>query len=376
MSNAAHWGVMAIVSLYLLTTLRLPAVAAATTLFAVMLSSRLSRLVAMPAIARLGGRGGLRLGLALGLAGDLGLALTAQRPAVAFLLLVVGTAYSTTALAVKAVAAGLPVETRLMRYASINLWLNAGAAAGPVLMNTLFLHWQPRGAFLAGAAVYAAALALSMRLPRLAVDRGSADGLRRQVAAALASGGLWRAVLLNTLGFFLYSQLYATLPLYVGSVLRLPDLLGVLIAVNGVVAVAIQIPVLRVAARRRVGPVPLALLSFAGYAAGFAILWLTASWPACLGAVLVWTLSEIVLFPSVDAMFAGSGPAGSALVAFTMAGLSAAAGESLGSFTGVALAGWLEASGSLPALYAAFTAAALASLVVAGALLPGRRTRG
>jgi len=372
MSNVAHWGVMAVVSLYLLTTLRLPAVQAATALFAILLSSRLSRLLALPALDWLGGRGGLRLGLALGLAANLGLGLVSWAPAVVVFLAMVGTAYSTTALAVKAIVARLPVDARLMRYAALNLCLNIGAATGPLLTNALFLHWQPRGPFLAGAAAYALAFVLSTRLPPLTAGEDGGAGLRGQVRAALGSLGLWRALMLNALGFFLYSQLYTTLPLYVRSVLRSPDLLGVLLAVNGVFAVAVQIPVVRLAARWRAGPAALVVLAFGGYAAGFATLWITASWLASLAAVLVWTLGETLLFPSVDAMFADSERSGSTLVAFTAAGLSAALGESLGSFTGIALAGWLALSGSLPSVYAAFTAGALASLVLAACTSLGR----
>jgi Na+/melibiose symporter-like transporter len=364
MSNLAHFGVMAVVSLYLLTVLRLPPVVAATSLFGIILASRLSRLLAMPAMDWLGGRGGLRLGLALGLAGNLGLWLAPWPPAVVLLLVAVGAAYSTTALAIKTIVARLPVDSRLMRYAAINLCLNLGAAAGPLLTNALFLHWRPRGAFLAGAAAYGLALLLSTRLRRLPPIESAGSGLRGQLRAALASLGLWRALLLNTLGFFLYSQLYATLPLYVGTVLRQPDFLGVLLAINGAFAVAVQMPVMRLAARLA-GPTALVLLAFAGYAAGFATVWLTASWIACTAAVLVWTLSETLLFPAVDAMFADPKRSGDTLVAFTAAGVSAAVGEALGSLTGVALAGLLAASGALPTVYAVFAGGALASLGLA-----------
>jgi Na+/melibiose symporter-like transporter len=372
MSNVAYWGVMAIVSLYLLVTLRLPSVLAATTLLVVTLLSRLSRLLAMPVMGRLSGRASLRLGLALGLLGNLGLALVSWRPAVVVFLALVGIGYSTTALAIKTIVAALPVGARLMRYASINLYLNVGAASGPILTNALFLHWRPRGAFLLGALAYAAAMALSRRLPPVSMGGEGSGSLRRDLRAALARPSLWRAILLNALGFFLYSQLYATLPLYVRSVLRMPDLLGLLLAVNGSVAVVIQIPLVRLASGWRLGPQRLVMVAFAGYAIGFAALWLTSSWLVCAGAVLVWTVGETLVFPSVDAMFADSGQVGSELVAFTVAGLSAALGESLGSFTGVSLAGWLDATGSLSRLYALFMLGAVGSVVAAGFVSPAR----
>jgi MFS family permease len=349
--------------------LGLPSGQAASLLLFASLAFRLTRFFLAPVLDRLPARTALLTSVALTAAGYLGLAATSGPLPLLVLLPVIGAGYGTNSLIVKALAAEGRAGTdgALLRYASINTGLNVAAAVGPWLGNLLFFHTSPRHVFLMAAGTSAAAGLLSLRQPATAWRRSGDVTWLAGLRASVANRELRDAALLLAMGFFLYSQLFATLPVVTKDLLGTPDLLGTFFAANAVIVICLQVPVSRLSLRRGLGHRQLIPAGYVLYAAGFALLWAVPEWQAAYPAVALWTLGEMVLVPSVDAMVAASVPRELRLIGFALTAVAMAVGEGAGSFFGVSLAGRLDGSGDLRHLYAVFAVLALLALGVAAA---------
>jgi MFS transporter, DHA1 family, multidrug resistance protein len=373
--NVGQWGVVSILSLYLLTTLRLaPGLAAALLLFAT-LSFRLTRFFVAPVLDRLPPRGALLL--SLGVAAAAYAALAVLPPAVLLLVPVlplVGAGYGSNALMVKALAAARP-QGRLVRYGAVNAALNAGAAIGPLLGTWLFLHLNARAAFAMATICFMAAALIALRLPaRDRAELGSPVHWLSALRRCLGIADMRRALLFTALMFFLYSQLYAILPLTATRLLGAPDALGAYFALNAVLVIAVQIPISRMASAAAAPPARLVQLGYACFGLGFLAIWLLPTWQVAFLAVVAWSLGEMLILPGLDAIMAAALPANLRISGFSLSAVAVAAGEGGGAFVGVAAAGQLAVHHQLQAWYGVLALCAAASIAIA--VLSSRRISG
>ena len=376
--NVGQWGVVSVLSLYLLTTLRLPPGLAAALLLFATVSFRLTRFFAAPVLDRLQPRAALLLSVSL--AGMAYLALAVFPPAVLPMILALpmaGAGYGSNALMVKALAAGRE-RGRLIRYGSINAALNAGAAIGPLLATWLFLHVSARSAFAMASVCFAAAglVLLGLRRPGRPAPGPPvhwAAALRR----CLAVPDLRSALVFTAVTFFLYSQLYTILPISATHLLGAPDALGAYFALNALLIIGAQIPISRRASRSSSPPARLVQLGFACFGAGYLLVWLWPTWQVAFLAVVAWSLAEMLVLPGIDAITAAALPGELRISGFSLAAVATAAGEGSGSFVGVAAAGQLVVHHQLATWYGVLALCAAAAVGIAVLLslrrAPGRR---
>lgn len=373
MANLGQWAVVAILSLYLLDVLELPAGQAAPLLLYASLAFRLTRFFLAPLLDRLRARTALLLAVGLTGCGYLGLAASSGPLPLLVLLPAIGAGYGTNSLVVKALAAEgrAAGDGALVRYASVNTGLNVAAALGPWIGSTLFFEVGHRSVFLMAAATSCVAGLLALRQPAVAWRPRGTTTWRQGVRTSLATPGMRHAALLLAMGFLLYAQLFATLPIFTTQVLDAEHLLGTFFALNAVLVICLQVPLSRLWLHRGLDHRRLIPGGYVLYGAGFALLWAVPEWPAAYVTVALWTIGEIALVPSVDALVAASVPRELRLIGFSLTAAAMAAGEGLGAFAGVGLAGRLEDGGDLRHLYAVF--AVLSVLAIAVAAAAGRR---
>ena len=364
-SHLGHFAVLAILSIYFLRTLALPAGQAATLMLLASLSFRLIRIFLAPLLDRLPTRTAILLALSLCCAGYLGLATTTNVFTTGALLVAIGAGYGTNALAVKTLAGrSRGAESPLLRYASLSTGLNLAAALGPIVGNALFLHWHPRSAFSLAACAYGLSALVALGLPddeRTSTRRPNWIAGMRLV---LRLSALRKAMLFTALGWFLYAQLYATLPLFVRAGVGRAELLGTFFSLNAVLVVGGQLPLSRLLLRWRLPAGRLVQAAYLSFAAGFALLWLWPYWQVAYGSIVLWTIGEMLLMPALDTFVAQATTDEHRLVAFALNAIAVGAGEGLGNFVGVAMAGWLLEVGALHHLYGAFTVCALVAAIV------------
>lgn len=166
------------------------------------------------------------------------------------------------------------------------------------------------------------------------------------------------------MGWFLYTQSYASLPLFISDGVHRPDLLGSVFALNAIFIVVGQLPVSKTILYLRLPPSQSVLLAFLAFACGFALMWLFPVWQIIYVAVVLWTLGEMLLMPSLDTLIAKGALAEHTQVAFVVYSVAIGIGEGLGNLFGVSLADFLLKSGNFSYLYMLLTIAALGATIV------------
>ncbi|MFB8240657.1 MFS transporter [Kitasatospora purpeofusca] len=335
----AVWALLTVLPLHLTQRHHSAGTVAALVTEAVV-SLRLMRIVAGPALGRLRPRTAITAALGLGALAFGALAATDGRAVVlAAVLPVLGLGFGMNAMALKLIAAAAPDRRRARGFASQAVAVNLGMALGPLGGVALQQRFGTAVFCAAAACVHAVALGLVL----VARPPGEAGATR-----AGAPRARWRAVLrdpgpriplaLTALGFVLYTQLFATLPLYAKDVLGAGGSLGTVFLVNGVLIIALQLPVTLLADRLAVRPTTLCAGGFGCFAAAFTclgagrtVVWLFA------GVVLV-TFAEMLLMPALDVLVGSAGPAQHHAAYFSLAALATGLGEAIGSFSGVRVA--------------------------------------
>ncbi|HLG60945.1 MAG TPA: MFS transporter [Ktedonosporobacter sp.] len=365
--NFGHFAVMAILSLYFVGSLHLPPTQAGGLLLFVSLSFRLSRVFIAPLIDRFPIHQATFMALFLTGFSYLGMSVVRTPLLIMALLLTAGIGHGTNSLLVKTLAASssrLEAKSLFFRYASLTTGINLAAAIGAFVGSTLLFHWSANVVFLFAAIAYILAGLVATSLPSKEFEQHQRPKWRTGLHLSLRRLPLWRAMLFAFMGWFLYTQSYASLPLFVSDAVRRPDLLGSVFALNAVLVVVGQVPVSRLVMHLRMSIAQIVILAFLSFACGFALLWFFPLWQVVYAAVTLWTLGEILLMPALDTLVAEGALVEHKQVAFTLNAVAVSLGEGIGNLIGVSGAESLLNSGDLRYLYTFFTAGAICAMVM------------
>ncbi|QIK04796.1 MFS transporter [Streptomyces sp. Je 1-4] len=247
-------------------------------------------------------------------AGTVALLGFASRPTtIAALAALAGMATSASRPAVQAMMTDLVPERRRVRAFALNYWaINLGFALSASAAG-LIARYSYLWLFLGEALLTAlCAVVAYFRLPE---TRPAGTGTPRPGPEPAGATSLWTVlrdvrfmtvVGLNLLLAMLYQQGLVALPLAMGRAGFDSTEFGVVIAANGVLIVALQMPVTRFIEHR--SPGPLLVLSALLTGVGFGLGALADSVPFYVLTVCVWTLGEIVNSPTQMSLVARLSP--------------------------------------------------------------------
>ena len=282
-------------SLYFLTTLKMSPGISGALILVTSISFGFNRVFLAPVIGRLPPRVAVCAGLWVGAAGYAGLAVTRNPLIVTALLLVVGVGGATNTLSVKTLA----------------------AATGPLAASVIYPGDSAGWVFAIAAVCYALAACLVVLIPASAHDTGARPAWRKTSREVLSIRDFRQVLILTALGFFLYSQLYTTLPFFATEALHVPRLRGSFFTLNAILVICAQIRIGQLLQRRSW---PEHYVAYAGcglFTLGFALLWAVPRWWMAYVAVVLWTFGEMLIMPPLDAMTARVLQPGQRIIGFS-----------------------------------------------------------
>jgi MFS family permease len=229
------------------------------------------------------------LGLVVALTGLFGFASELYRPASAALL-----------------ADVVPEGRRLTAFAGYRLAINAGFAFGPAVAGYLagrsfFLLFV--GEALSSAVLGVVALAA---LPEGVRSRRSEERRGETIRAIRSDRGFQLFLLATVLAAFVSFQAMSTLPLHVRASGLGAEIYGWLIALNGILIVALEFPT--VGFTRRFAAPRIIAAGVALYGFGFALTTWARTAPQLALTVVIWTFGEMVAAPVASAYVADLAP--------------------------------------------------------------------
>jgi len=366
LSYLGYFAVMATLALYFVSGLHLQAALAGGMMLFTSLSFRFARVFVAPLIDRFPARRTACVSLCLASLGYFALAWTDTLLFVIPLFFLIGLGHGINSLLVKTLTSYSSrtsiheQRSAFLGYVYLAAGVNLMTALGSVLGSMVMLYLSFHSVFLCASSLYALAAIIAIFLPPLPVE-ASAQRWRASVRLSWHHLPLRRAMIATFLGWFLYTQYYTSLPLFVSVGLHRPDLLSSVFGVNAILIVA-QIPFGKLLLSHRLPVSQAVLLAFVSFAGGYGLLWLFPVWQMLYPAVIVWTLGELLLIPALDTQVAEGARSQQRQIAFTLNSMVIGLGEGLGNLAGLSIMGWLLPSGGVPFFYCLLVVVALGAI--------------
>ncbi|MFE6027779.1 MDR family MFS transporter [Streptomyces niveus] len=219
--------------------------------------------------------------------------------AVAFL---VGMTSNASRPAVQAMMADIVKPEDRVRAFSLNYWaINLGFAISSVAAGFIAEYSYLAGFLGEAAMTLACAVVIFLKLPESRPERAPVDGKSEPVAevgmrTVLRDGRFMSVVGLSFVVALIFQQGFVGLPVAMGTDGFSSSDFGMIIAFNGVLIVALQIPVTRFIEHRDTRRLLILSSALAGY--GFGLTAFAGSLAVYALAVLVWTIAEIINAPT------------------------------------------------------------------------------
>lgn len=219
--------------------------------------------------------------------------------AVAFL---VGMTSNASRPAVQAMMADIVKPEDRVRAFSLNYWaINLGFAISSVAAGFIAEYSYLAGFLGEAAMTLACAVVIFLKLPESRPERGPVDGKSEPAAevgmrTVLRDGRFMSVVGLSFVVALIFQQGFVGLPVAMGTDGFSSSDFGMIIAFNGVLIVALQIPVTRFIEHRDTRRLLILSSALAGY--GFGLTAFAGSLALYALAVLVWTIAEIINAPT------------------------------------------------------------------------------
>ncbi|ELS54304.1 MDR family MFS transporter [Streptomyces viridochromogenes] len=227
--------------------------------------------------------------------------------AVAFL---VGAASNASRPAVQAMMADIVRPEDRVRAFSLNYWaINLGFAVSSMAAGFIAEVSYLSGFLIEAGMTMVCAVVVFLRVPESRPERTAADKDAEEVGlgTVLRDGRFMSVVGLSFLVALVFQQGAVGLPVAMGGAGFSPADYGLAIAVNGVLIVALQIPVTRFIQRRDTGRILVVSSLLAGY--GFGLTAFAGSVGVFALTVCVWTLGEMLNAPTQTGLVVRLSPA-------------------------------------------------------------------
>ncbi|MFF8814045.1 MDR family MFS transporter [Streptomyces pactum] len=235
--------------------------------------------------------------------------------AIAAVAFVVGMASNASRPAVQAMMADIVRPEDRVRAFSLNYWaINLGFAISSAVAGFIAEYSYLAGFLGEAALTLACAVLVFVKVPESrpeddpaagGKDAGAADG--GGLGTVLRDTRFMGVVGLSFLIAFIFQQGFVGLPIAMGDAGFSSGDFGLVVAVNGVLIVALQIPVTRFIEHRDARRLLVVSALLAGY--GFGLTAFAGSLPVYAVTVLVWTLAEIVNSPTQMSLVVRLSPA-------------------------------------------------------------------
>jgi MFS transporter, DHA1 family, multidrug resistance protein len=324
--------IVPLLALYLATELREPAGRVGVVLAVMAVANQGLQLFVGMVSDRLGSRAVFNLGILLASLGYLGFALAPPFALQVVCAFTLGLGRATISLVGKVLLTQEAGSQRASALTLRSIAVNAGASVGPIIGGLLFGRF---GVVLVCVVVVHAVfwVALIRTIPRHAPAPQDRPRLRAQFAALFGNRALLALAIVSVAFWYLYTQITFTFPLYADDRFDLGGRVGLLFAVNAVIAVVLQYWVIAWFGRHGDEWRTLAVGSVLVGAAFLLLPVIPSAWSLVVF-IVVFSLGEIIIVPTLDIQTANLAAESALGGSFGLASLGWAVGGVLGSLLG------------------------------------------
>lgn len=326
----------AIISVYLAESLHFSAGIIGTILMVAAITSRSSRILAAPIINAIPSRLVMPIMCFVTALGYFSLSSSSNIFLIGFSLFLIGFGYASNSMYVKALVAEYKSSKKnlLLRYAGLNVCFNIAAALAPLFSTYFFTHVSPQSPFFISSIILFGATPLAYLFHSSDTMLTPQVGLWYSLKKHLANKQLNSLFLLTMLTWMVYAQLSSALPLYISVVLNQFDRLGALLFMNAIIVIVLSYPLAMFLSRYRMSSNTLLLWGFSLYFIGFNMIIVGSSFIYVTGAVILWTIGEMLMIPALSTFLAEVSPPEMRTNTIGLNSIAVGIGEGIGGFMG------------------------------------------
>jgi len=366
-TNIAHFSVLAILTVHLVTTLGFNPTETALVLLFTSIGLRFSRIALAPFIDRFSPRRVIACAILTSLVGYLGMMIATTVWPVAICMLLVGTGYGLNGMLVTTLASYTARNSRaaFLIYALMNSGTNIAAALAPPVSNWLRLDVSPEMPFVISALALCVSLAISFRIHADTPADYRKLRFTKAIWPLMKRPHFLHVLALVAVGWAVYTQKFAATPLFIEAALLTPTLIGTAIAVNAIIVLFLSLPAAGFIRFHRISGRAVLTTSFALYAAAYGVLASMPTLPGLWLSLVIWSFGEALLMPQLNALVSEVTQAEDRLAGFSLSAVAIGLGEASGNAGGVFLMSGALTAGTPWTCYALLAAGSIGALLCA-----------
>ncbi|CCP03958.1 hypothetical protein BN439_2922 [Erwinia amylovora Ea644] len=335
--SCSWFSLLAIISIYLTNVLNLSAMLTATIMMVTSIASKLTRLMISALFDRLAPHYVIALSASIISVSCLVLAITTNTSFVVLAILGFGIAYGSTSMVLRTLTGVIrDNKQRAEKFVQLSVITNLASMVAPLACVSLYEGVSVRAPFILNALIMLFLASISLfkaSWPKLPPQQPWLDALKQQIK----SKNIFILFILTILCWTIYSQLFSALPLYVEQQLGSTKDVGYLLSFNALLSVILASPVHKITLRFCLSTHHIIIISLLLHALGSLSIHFSSSNHAIYFSLLIWTMGELLLIPTLQSILAGSVD-GELLVSVTaINAIAMGLGEGFGSFLGVIL---------------------------------------
>jgi len=338
LNNYGYFAPLSMVGLYLLDR-SLSAAQVGTVLLLLSVSGRASRALFAPLLDRVPTRYALTTTYMLMGTGYIIVAESTAFVGAAIGLFLVGSAYGSCSLLLRAITARM-YENHSLRLILVKLAVgtNIAATLGPLLSSLLYVHMAPNAPFLVtGLVMLSGGLVchafLGKGLPVL--DRGGSWW--KSLLHSATQPDLRFVFVATVFTWFALAQIFSFAPIRLGLLLAGPEIVWTVAALNAALVIGASMPLMRALERAQIDDIGVLILSTVLVLACFALLSTFVNLFTLYLAIALLTVVEIIALPSLSVLLVQNTPGKDHLALLGINAIGMGLGEALGNFVGAVL---------------------------------------
>ena len=338
--NLSHFAILSILSVYLLTVLKISPALSSLALMILTIALRMSRIVFLPLLNKISFRKALVFSFLLCIFGN-SLMFLSSLTSLYLAMILIGIGYGMINLIIKVLISDFQNKTSSVwvRFSIFSTSLNVSAAVGPLIASYIFNNYLPPRIFQFSIGILLLGTVTSLILPQKNFLHLQTKHWFSTIKNCLKNERLNRLMIMTIFGWFLYAQLFSTIPLLVTQKLGAPHLLGTFFALNAVMIIFWTYPLAKFLEKFGVSLERLIVFSFLFYGLGCTILVYIQNIILVYGCVAFWTLGEILLIPAVNSLVSQYSQEENRMFAFSLNAIAMGIGEGLGYLFSINLSG-------------------------------------
>lgn len=335
-SNLTFFSMLSILALYLTKECSFSVRATGVLMLLVLLFSRIGRILLLPLLKKCPAKKSLILSTLMMAIGYFILYITKQPVFMVSAFFIMGIGYGCNSVYVRSLISNHDGKNKFV-YVQLSIATNMSAAVGSVLGVYIFCKSSGSWVYLSSAITMLVSTSLTYLFLKDEDDHRYEADLLKSLYEIIRTPGVLKLFILTIFFWVVYAQIFNTLPLFVDHQLNATSYLGSLYLVNTLIIVFFSMPINRALSKYAFSQSNYFVSGFALISIGFCLIYLVPNLVTVYSAMVVWTMSEMLFIPTLNAALAGLSSGANRLHLFTLNGISIGVGEGLAMYYGSSL---------------------------------------